>query len=432
MGLVLSGALACGGGSGAQGAEQQHVHGDAGSAEGGPDIEQNIDPAMGDPVAPGRSPDDAGAPGPTGGFVSTLSPLEPGEPITDVRPNEWTWIDVPEARCMGDDPTGMHFNLGDPTKLAILMEGGGACYNSATCVLSLAIHPFGATAADTALITEVYGNNLFNRDDPDNPIRDYSFVFFPYCSGDVFAGAAQNGTGFEGRTMQGYYNVRAYLRRLIATFPGADKVLLTGVSAGGFGAAFNFDQVQEAFGQATRVYLLDDSGPPLPTTQMTPCLQERWREAWKLDDMMPAQAECPGCRNARSDVGIMNMVAYIKRKYPDRRLGVISASQDLVIREFFGYGLDECASLDPPLGIPLPTTPVPGESYEAGLRELFDYSRAIEGATMEGFIVRGAEGHTFLLSPNAFREVEVDGVTLGAWLANMLDDDPSWTTLGND
>ena len=72
-------------------------------------------------------------------FVPTLPPLKPGEPIRDAKPNEWKWVPVPDAHCMGDDSTGMHFNLGDPTKLAILMEGGGACYNSTTCALSLAI-----------------------------------------------------------------------------------------------------------------------------------------------------------------------------------------------------------------------------------------------------------------------------------------------------
>ena len=63
----------------------------------------------------------------------------------------------------------MHFNMGDPKKLLILMEGGGACYNSSTCTLSLAIHPFGASALDTPAIAEVYGTNIFNRDDPENP-----------------------------------------------------------------------------------------------------------------------------------------------------------------------------------------------------------------------------------------------------------------------
>ncbi len=426
--LVCSTALSCSSGSGSHGASDALDGGvqtrdpiDGANGPDGPSIEDGVRDSG--QVAPGTA-----APKPE--FVSTLPPLKPGEPITGAKLHEWQWVPVPEARCMGNDATGMHFSLGDPTKLAILMEGGGACYNSTTCTLSLAIHPIGATATDSAVLTEVYGSNLFNRDDPNNPIRDYSYVFFPYCSGDVFAGASSAGSGFEGRTQQGYYNVQAYLRRLIASFPAADKVLLTGVSAGGFGAALNFDQVQEAFGQKTRVYLLDDSGPPLPPAQMSPCLQERWREAWSFDAILPPDAACPGCRNARTDVGVMGMVKYLKEKYRNRRLGVISGSQDAVIREFFGFGLDDCAGLDPIAGLPIPAAQLSAEEYEKGLKTLFEYAHSLPGATMEGFVVRGSQNHTFLLTPNAFTDVKVSGLTLGKWLTQMLDDDPSWSTVG--
>jgi hypothetical protein len=363
-------------------------------------------------------------------FVPTLPPLEPGEPIA-AEPDTWTWVDVPEAVCQRDDATGMHFNLGDPRKLLILMEGGGACYNASTCALSLAIHPFGASAVDTPAIAEVYGTNIFNRDDPENPLRSYSFVFLPYCSGDVFAGASRAGDGYEGRTQQGYYNMQAYLRRLIATFPDAEKVVLTGVSAGGFGAGFNYDQVQEAFGPKTRVYLIDDSGPPLDTAQMSPCLQERWRKAWSLDDIMPPAAQCPGCRDPYHDVGMMGMVEYLARKYKNRRLALISAVHDAVIREFFGFGLDDCKNLDQPLGIPQPTAMVPPEEYEAGLHTLLDYADHVQGgAVMKGYLIPNSEMHTALIVDGALHDTVVDGVSLGEWVRRLIEDDPAWDHAG--
>jgi hypothetical protein len=430
-GVVL---CACSGGSGAHGSTGSTT-GTADPAEG--DVVEDAGPPplemepIADAAAPLPPPPEVDQPPPLDpdDFVSTLPPLAPGEPI-DAQPNTWTWVPVPEARCQRDDATGMHFNLGDPEKLVILMEGGGACYNAGTCALSLAIHPFGATALDTPAVAQVYGTNLFNRDDPDNPVRDFSFVFFPYCSGDVFAGASQNAAGYEGRTQQGYYNVRAYLRRLIATFPQAKKVLLTGVSAGGFGAGFNFDQVQEAFGHHTRVYLLDDSGPPMSTEQMPPCLQERWRDAWSLDDIMPDPALCPGCRNPQGDVGMMAMVGYLAKKYPTRRLALISAVHDGVIREFFGFGLQDCKNLDPPLNIPQATTPVAPDVYERGLHQLLAYAESMGGATMKGFLVPDSETHTFLIAPGTFKNTVVDGMPLGLWLKQLIEDDPAWDHAG--
>jgi hypothetical protein len=391
---------------------------------------EQVDDGQEPPVDDAEDAEPAESPAEVNDFTPTLPPLEPGEPIV-AEPDVWTWVDVPEAVCQRDDATGMHVNLGDPSRLVILMEGGGACYNASTCALSLAIHPFGASALDTAAIAEVYGTNLFNRDDPDNPLRDYSFVFFPYCSGDVFAGASRQKSGYEGRTQQGFYNVRAYLRRLIATFPAADKVVLTGVSAGGFGAGFNYDQVQEAFGQKTRVYLVDDSGPPMDAAQMSPCLQERWREAWSLDHIMPPPELCPGCRDPHGDVGVMGMVEYLARKYKNRRLALISSVHDAIIRQFFGFGLDDCKGLDQPLGIPLPATPLPAEEYEAGLYTLLHYTEGLTGgAVMKGFIVHGSESHTTLVRAGALRDTVVDGVSLGEWLRRLVEDDPAWDHAG--
>jgi hypothetical protein len=422
----LSCALGCGQGTGVK----------AGTANGPAEFDddvRNLEPwNAGELGADAVDTPDDGEPTPAPGedFVPTLPPLEPGESIT-AELHTWTWVEVPEAVCQRDDATGMHFNLGDPRKLLILMEGGGACYNASTCTLSLAIHPFGASALDTPAIAEVYGTNIFNRDDPDNPLRDYSFVFFPYCSGDVFAGASRSGVGYEGRTQQGYYNVQAYLKRLIATFPDAEKVVLTGVSAGGFGAGFNYDQVQEAFGPKTRVYLVDDSGPPLDTAQMSPCLQERWREAWSLDDIMPPAELCPGCRDPYGDVGVMGMVQYLAKKYKNRRLALISSVHDGVIREFFGFGLDDCKGLDQPLGIPAVSPMVPAEEYERGLHTLLEYSEEVQGgAVMKGFLIPDSEMHTALILDGALRDTVVDGVSLGEWLRRLVEDDPSWDHAG--
>lgn len=370
----------------------------------------DMPPAPVDIEEPGEDPTETG-------FI-------PGKPI-DAALGEWTWVDVPEARCMGDDSTGMHFNRGASDKLVILMEGGGACYNPFTCGLSLAIHPFGASEVDTPAITAVYGNNLFDRDNPDNPIRDWSYVFFPYCSGDVFAGGASDGTGYQGRTHRGFYNVDAYLRRLVATFPEARKVLLTGVSAGGFGAAFNYDQVAQAFGPQASVYLLDDSGPPMAPQFMAPCLQERWREAWGLDSIMPPEEECPGCRDPRGDLGLVSMVQYLVEKYPQGRFGLVSSEHDAIIREFFSFGRDECAYMDSPL----PVTFMPPEEYAEGLQDLLDYAESF-GGQMKGYLVRGAQSHTWLLLPEAFGGVEEEGVRLSDWLRQLVEDDPAWDHVG--
>jgi hypothetical protein len=97
----------------------------------------------------------------------------------------------------------------------------------------------------------------------------------PHCSGDVFSGDTE--AGFKGRPQIGYKNVAAYLPRLASTFRDADRVVLTGMSAGGYGAAYNFVQVQRAFSWVD-VTMVDDSGPTLATRYTPTCLQQQWRD----------------------------------------------------------------------------------------------------------------------------------------------------------
>ena len=144
------------------------------------------------------------------------------------------------------------------------------------------------------------------------------------------------------------------------TFATSSHVLVTGVSAGGFGAAFNYDRFAQAFCGA-RVTLVDDSGPPMSDAYLAPCLQQRWRDLWNLDSTLPA--DCAACRGADGG-GIVHYVDYVAQKYSSQQLGLISANQDSVISLFFGYGENNCAGLNGP------SAPMSGAKFAAGLDDL--------------------------------------------------------------
>ena len=68
--------------------------------------------------------------------------------------------------------------------------------------------------------TGLLQGSLFDRNDPDNPTKDYSYVFVPYCTGDVHAGnkiATYN--GIETHHV-GWNNITAFMGRILPT--GAD------------------------------------------------------------------------------------------------------------------------------------------------------------------------------------------------------------------
>ena len=238
-------------------------------------------------------------------------------------------------------------------------------------------------------------------------------VYVPYCTGDIHGGAAEHvdvpgDAAPKDRMFVGYTNIGHYLERLVPTFAGSSHVLVTGISAGGFGAAFNYDRIAQAFCGA-RVTLVDDSGPPMSDDYLAPCLQQRWRQLWNLDSTLPA--DCSGCRNADGG-GIVNYVDYLANKYPTQQLGLISSNQDSVISLFFGYGENNCA------GLTGPSAPMAAATFEAGLEEL--RGKYFSKANLGSYIVPSVS-HTWTTALT-FYTTTVDATPLPTSINQMVNE----------
>lgn len=327
-----------------------------------------------------------------------------GEPLPPEVPGAWMWVDFPESRCRNGTTTGIGVRYGASDKLAIFFEGGGACFNTATCLLNDGFSNFGSLQFDAWKLGIGVGG-IFDKDADDNPVADWSFIYVPYCTGDVHAGdktdAGVPGV-FGAQQFVGYRNVALYLERLVPTFAAATQVLVTGQSAGGFGAAFNYDRIVDAWPEA-QVTLLDDSGPPFTDMYLAPCLQAEWRELWNLDDTIPA--DCDECFGADGG-GISNLALYLAAKHPDQHLALISSLQDAVIRTFFGYGMNDCKG-----GL------MSGAQFEAGLHDFRDNVLGDDPA-WGSYLISGSN-HTVVGGPGYY-STKVDGTRLVDWIADLL------------
>ena len=199
----------------------------------------------------------------------------PGEAIS-APDMKWTFIPIEGAKCRDGSDTGIGVSFNPSSKnLMIFMQGGGACFNSQSCL--------GTAKKDTIKRTGWSGpgdDGLMDRANAQNPVKDWNFVFIPYCTGDVHAGfneaSKADGAGKNNRRV-GYANVRLAMKRLIGPLTDLDRVLLAGTGAGGFGAAADYFQEQRMFGD-TPMDMLDDSGPPM-TSQYAP-VREIMNDAW--------------------------------------------------------------------------------------------------------------------------------------------------------
>ncbi len=111
------------------------------------------------------------------------------------------------------------------------------------------------------------GGGIFSTTNRDNPVRDWNMVCIPYCTGDIHTGSAEKTYTSVGHpvlpvppgapiTIQhcGFDNFRVVMDWGKRNFDDPKKVLVTGVSAGGYGATANSPWVWRAFPRA-QMYL---------------------------------------------------------------------------------------------------------------------------------------------------------------------------------
>lgn len=304
-------------------------------------------------------------------------------PITNLTPMTWQYVPIQGAMCRDGSATGIGINANPNSKqLMIYLEGGGACFNALTCGMNPS--SFGMSDFTSRLGGTSGAQGVFNRMDTANAMADWNFVYVPFCTGDVHAGNKLNATvpGVSApQQFVGYVNMTRYLKRIVPTFPGLTKVLLTGISAGGFGAAANYVQTAQAFGSVP-VYDLDDSGPPMEDPYAPKCLQQEWAQLWGFDKTILAEcgADCPDPTNYTIDDTI-----HVAKLYPNIPFGLIDDTDDSVITLFYGFGADNCMSAIP--------SPLSATTFTQGLLD----SRAKLAAypNVGGFIFQGTD-HTTL------------------------------------
>ena len=158
---------------------------------------------------------------------------------------------------------------GDPDRLAIFWDGGGACWDSTTCIGSALTERavYDLTVDETPERLAGLGG-IADPDDPRNPLREHTQVFIPYCTGDLHFGSRDAlyeapGGGQWPIHHRGRENVMAVLTVLRSHYEALGQapreIVLAGVSAGGYGVLYNLPAVVETFPGTRRLRAVVDS-----------------------------------------------------------------------------------------------------------------------------------------------------------------------------
>jgi dienelactone hydrolase len=159
-----------------------------------------------------------------------------------------------KTRCARGGSYSFWLRRGDPKKLLVFFQGGGGCFDQRSCALGSTWFDDRVDASDDPR----FAGGMLDLDNVQNPFSDWSIVYLPSCTGDVHTGTRVVRYGRLRVHQKGYTNARAALSRAYREFPDAERVFVTGCSAGSVGSAFHVDAIIKHYRKA-RVTQLGDS-----------------------------------------------------------------------------------------------------------------------------------------------------------------------------
>jgi hypothetical protein len=325
-----------------------------------------------------------------------------------------------QAACSGFPGTDPRFSFwskeGKEKKLVVFFEGGGACWDSFSCSRPIT----GLTQPEEQLFVPMVPpgtdpaafNGIFKLDNPDNPVGDWSMVYIPYCTGDLHIGSAEkqytsvgHGTlnippGFP-FTIQhrGFDNFMVVLEWIKANFDDASQILVSGSSAGGYGASANFPWVKEAFPQARTHVIADASqGVSVPGFDSG----NPGRLSWN-----PQLA--PWVYGGAVDFPGPDLLRISANHYPNVKTAQFTTNVDGV--QILFYGVME--ALHGPAG----NCPNPVVDWNNQMLS----SLSFMASDVDNFrhYVAGGSYHTIMRSPQFYTEASA-GLPYAKWVAGML------------
>jgi len=272
--------------------------------------------------------------------------------------------------------------------LVIFLQGGGACW-SEICL------------ATESVTVGIPAAGILDPTLPGNPVADWNTVYVPYCDGGLHISdrdSDSDGDGRIDRYQRGLRNLSAALDVAVTTFPSPRRILLTGISAGGFGTTYALPLVRTLY-PGVPIELINDSGLGIARPG-DPDFVRMLITDWNTQAFFPAS--CTTCIGA--DGHTTDYHKWELAQDPDLRLGLMSYTQDAVISVTFSR--------------------IGGEAFEQALRpELKDLEEAYP-ERLHTF-VRAGNQHTFLLGDTS---LTAGGVSVLDWVTAMLDDSPDWAS----
>jgi hypothetical protein len=325
------------------------------------------------------------------------SPTAPAESpqMPDLAPG-WTKIEPGgDTICSRGTPFVYFVHPGTVNRLVVYFQGGGACWSHATCSLK----GVAKEAAGDSDNPENSPTGIFDLDNPDNPFKDWSFVFIPYCTGDVHWGDNTQTYTAEGEEdlaihHRGFVNGSAVLDWLEDNFEQPEKIFVSGCSAGSYGSIMGAAYVHERYPDVP-LYQLGDAGAGVITDDFFQNSFPNWGATENTPDWIPA-LDVP-----YTELTLARLYTAVANYYADDRWSQYNTAHDEIQDLFYRAmgGTDDW-----------------GELMLAGMQEIQD-----SAPNFHSYVAPG-EIHC-ITGDDIFYSREVNGVRFSDWVDAMVNDE---------
>jgi hypothetical protein len=359
------------------------------------------------PPASGVTPPQTATVGPVITEVETTGPSTSGAPAMEPTPatatptstepsvepeSVWTLHETgADCMCADGSPYTFSTRSGDPSKVMVYFQGGGACFSEEACDFDTGTYK-PTTGPDDNPSND--NDGIWDVSNPANPFNDWTVVFMPYCTGDIHRGNAE-AVYSDTLTVQhrGGVNARHAVDFVSAELPMAERILVTGSSAGGVPTPWIGGLLADEFPDADAAALADSSGGYARNPEVSRAIGG----IWGIPDALPDWPEIAGLPDG--EVTPPDLFKYAGLHAPSLRLAR------------FDHGWDDLQA---------ESAAVAGLS--GGVREVLDVNESLSedaGVDLDVYVAAGTE-HS-ILDRNEMYSLVTDGVPFIDWLTSFVD-----------
>ncbi len=321
------------------------------------------------------------------GAAEAIPADERGTPLAEAT--DWVKVAPEGTTCWDGSPWHFWYHGGSADKLAVWFEGGGACWNASLCDAKA------RPSFQTALAAQPpVSKGVLDQQRKTNPLRDFSVVVLPYCTGDVHIGRRtveyqrRDGTRFT-FAHEGARNTLAAFDWLKSRGFEPRTLFMSGESSGAVAAAYWAVEMGDRWPQA-QLTVLGDSAGGYRSLGVNAALRQ-WGVLDALPDL-PAYAE-------RDRVYFESFYIAAAQRHPGTKLGQVNFADDATQRRFMSL-----------LGTPVKQLTKP---LTCNLNEV-----RIDAPGFRSFIYPGQKH--MILRTDAVYTTRCEGQSLVSWVDDLL------------